>query len=213
LSESCPVCCDNDHKSIQCGLDALQEWSDKWLLKLNSSKCKTVFYERNIDHGYKYSLHSAELENTPTIKDLSVIFDPELSFSQHCKEKINKVYAMFEIIKKNFIYLSEEAFVLLYKTLVRSHLEYANSVWNPYRMGLIKALEKVQMRATKLVMKLKHIKYKKRLERLKLPTLRYRRTRGDMIEVYKILTESYCKSVNLELELHYSALYSCYLDH
>jgi len=61
-------------------------------------------------------------------------------------------------------------------------------------MGLIKDLEKVQMRATKLVIKLKH--------RLKLPTLRYRRTRWDMIEVYKILTESYCKSVNLELELH-----------
>jgi len=44
------------------------------------------------------------------------------------------------------------------------------------------------MRATKL-MKLKHLKYKERLERLNLPTLRYRRTRGDMIEVYKILTE------------------------
>ena len=97
-------------------------------IKLNASKC------RNIDRGYTYSLHSAELENTPTIKDLDVIFDPELSFSQHCKEKINKAYAMLGIIKRNFIYLSEEAFVLLYKTLVRSHLEYANSGWNPYRI-------------------------------------------------------------------------------
>jgi len=58
------------------------------------------------------------------------------------------------------------------------------------------------MRTTKLAMKLKHLKYKERLERLKLPTLRYRCTRGDTIEVYKILTESYCKSVNLELKLH-----------
>jgi len=94
----------------------VQKWSDKWLLKLNASKCKTVFYGRNIAHGYKYSLHSAELENTPTIKDLGVIFDPELSFSQHCKEKKNKAYAIFGIIKRNFIYLSEEAFVSLYKT-------------------------------------------------------------------------------------------------
>jgi len=46
-----------------------------------------VFYGRNIDHGYKYSLHYAELENTPTINDLGLIFDPELSFSQHCKQK------------------------------------------------------------------------------------------------------------------------------
>jgi len=30
--------------------------------------------------------------------------------------------------------------------------------------------------------------YKDRLKRLKLPTLKYRRIRGDMIEVYKILT-------------------------
>ena len=66
--------------------------------------------------------------------------------------------------------------LLFHFIILRSHLEYANSVWNPYGMGLIKDLEKVQMRATKLVMKLKHLKYKERLERLKLPTLRYRRT-------------------------------------
>ena len=43
------------------------------------------------------------------------------------------------------------SFVMLYKTIVRSHLEYANAVWNPHREGLIKDLERVQMRATKLV--------------------------------------------------------------
>jgi len=46
-----------------------------------------VFYGRNIDHGYKYSLHSAELANTSTINDLEVIFDPELSFSHTVKKK------------------------------------------------------------------------------------------------------------------------------
>ena len=32
-----------DHQSLQNGLNALQEWSNRWLLKLNISKCKTVF--------------------------------------------------------------------------------------------------------------------------------------------------------------------------
>jgi len=29
--------------------------------------------------------------------------------------------------------MSSDTFVMLYKTLVRYHLEYANCVWSPYR--------------------------------------------------------------------------------
>jgi len=78
---------------------------------------------------------------------------------QHCKEKINTAYSFLGIIKRNFIYLDEDAFVMLYKSLARSSLEYANSVWNPHRLGLIKDLEKVQMRATKLVITIKNLTY------------------------------------------------------
>ena len=42
--------------------------------------------------------------------------------------------------------------------------------------------QKVQMRATKLVITIKNLSYKDTLKRLKLPTLKYRRIRGDMIE-------------------------------
>ena len=76
------------------------------------------------------------------MEDLGVIFDSELNFVQHCKEKINTAYSYLGIIKRNFIYLDEDAFVMLYKSLIRSHLEYANSVWNLHRLGLIKDLEK-----------------------------------------------------------------------
>ena len=106
------------------------------------------------------------------MRDLGVIFDSELNFVQHCKEKINTAYSYLGIIKRNFIYLDEDGFVMVYKSLIRSHLEYANSVWNPHRLGLIKDLEKVQMRATKLVISIKNLTYKDRLKRLKLLTLK-----------------------------------------
>jgi len=70
---------------------------------------------------------------------------------------------MLGLIKRYFVYLPVEAFVILYKSLVRSHLEYVNLVglWNAHRQGLIKDLEKIQMRATKLVLTVKHSMYKK----------------------------------------------------
>ena len=70
--------------------------------------------------------------------------------------------------------------------MVRPHLEYANSVWCPYKIGDIKEIEKVQKRATKLIINLKNMSYTDRHKRLNLPTLKYRRLRGDMIEVFKI---------------------------
>ena len=85
---------------------------------------------------------------------------------------------------------------MLYKSLVRCHLEYANSVWNPYQIQFIKALEKVQMRATRLIYKLRNKSYEERLRILDLPTLKYRRLRGDMIETYKILSGKYDVSVS-----------------
>ena len=61
--------------------------------------------------------------------------------------------------------------------MVRPHLEYANSVWCPYKLGDIKEIEKVQKRATKLIINFK-TSYTDRLQRLNLPILKYRRLRG-----------------------------------
>ena len=51
----------------------------------------------------------------------------------------------------------------------------------------IEQLERVQRRATKLVTGFRNMLYENRLRAMKLPSLVYRRYRGDMIEVYKYM--------------------------
>ena len=109
---------------------------------------------------------------------------------------------MLGIIKRNFKYLDQITFNMLYKSLVRSHLEYASSVWNPYKKGLINEIEKVQRRATKLIQNIKKLSYIDRLTYLKLPTLKYRRFRGDMIETFKIINNKYDKLIVPDLEIN-----------
>jgi len=72
------------------------------------------------------------------------------------------------------VYISRNCFVTLYKSLVRSHLEYANSVWYPIRKTDVDKLEQVQKRATKLIPELAKKPYDERLRILNLPTLKYR---------------------------------------
>ena len=71
--------------------------------------------------------------------------------------------------------------------MVRTHLDYVSSVWAPYKMKHIEIIENVQRRCTRQLPYMKDLSYKERLKKLNLPTLTYRRLRGDMIETFKIV--------------------------
>ena len=55
------------------------------------------------------------------------------------------------------------------------------------------------MRAAKFIVKNKNMSYEDRLKLIELPTLKYRRARGDMIEVFKIINGIYDESTVVEL--------------
>ncbi|XP_068229703.1 uncharacterized protein [Palaemon carinicauda] len=124
-------------------------------------------------------------------KDLGVIIDNRLNFSEHLNKKINMANKITGLIRRTFVSLDEVIFKQLYVALVRPNLEYANQAWAPYLVKDIEAIENVQRRATKLVPTLKNLSYEERLRKLKIPTLAYRRARGDMLETFKILSGGY----------------------
>ena len=78
-------------------------------------------------------------------------------------------------------------FIKLYKAIIRPHLEYANVIWHPIYKRQQSILEKVQRRATKILSNIKHMSYENRLRYLNLPSIKYRQTRNDLIQTYKVL--------------------------
>jgi len=82
----------------------------------------------------------------------------------------------------------------------RSLLDYCVPVWVPYKKGDIEVLEKVKKKATKIIPEIRHLQYREHLTACKLPMSHFRQVRGDMIEMYKILTGKYDVDVTSKVQ-------------
>ena len=131
-------------------------------------------------------MNNKDLEKKSEIKDLGIIVDKNLRFSNHIIDKVNKVNQIMGIVRRTMVYLNRHNFNLLYMSLVRPHLEYENVVWSPFLKSDITLIENIQRRATRYIPDISKLEYQARLEALNLPTLQFRRIRSDMIESFKI---------------------------
>jgi len=90
---------------------------------LNISKCRVVTFGRKSSNiKFDYSIGNEIIERTESVTDRGLVFDTQLKFSLHIRDKVNKAYARLGIIKRNFKCMSIEVFCLLNKAMVRSQL-------------------------------------------------------------------------------------------
>ena len=181
---------DDDVEKLQNDLDRLGKWSEDWLIRFHPEKCSVLHLGRTNPHS-TYELNGHQLEKSMAEKDLGVTIDDKLTFDEHIQAKIGKARQMWGMIRRTFKYIDHETFPLLFKAFVRPHIEYANSVWFPSGKGTIREIESIQRAASKQVPGLQGMSYPDRLKSLRLPTLKHRRRRGDLIEVYKMTTGLY----------------------
>jgi len=103
-----------------------------------------------------------------------------------CNKAAAKASSIFGMLKKSFHSRKLPIWKLLYTTYIRPHLEFAVSVWNPYQKVDISILESVQRKVTKTVTNLKHLPYEDRCIAFNITKLGMRRTRGDLLQMYKL---------------------------
>ena len=177
------------HSVLQADLLKLMEWSAIWQLYFNITKCSALYIGKNNERHVYYTdaNKTNKLDTTTQEKDLGVIFTENLKFDEHINNAVKKANKMVGLIRRSFEYLDANMFLKLYKAIVRPHLEYANVIWHPILQRQKIILEKVQRRATKIVPGLKNLSYEDRLISLNLPSIKFRQTRGDLIQTYKII--------------------------
>ena len=185
---------EEDCQKIQEDLNRLQSWAKKWQLRFHPQKCTVLSLGRN-RYEYEYHMVSANevvpLDKPDYEKDLGVLIDRGLTFEEHINHIVKKANRLTGLMWRSFSYVDKKVFVTLYKSMIRPHREYAASIWSPHTWKQAEEIEKIQRRATKRVAVLRDLPYQERLKALKLPTLVYRRLRGDLVNVYKYMNNLY----------------------
>ena len=183
------ICSEEDAESLQEDLYKLYNWTQYSLLRLHPEKCVVMRYTmnaKNTEIKPFYDMDETKLKNVIGEKDLGIYFESNLSFAEHIASKVKKATSVAGLIRRSFTYLDKDMFRTLFTTIVRPHLEYGAPIWNPHSKRLIDLIENVQRRASKMIPGLSQLTYQQRLVALHLPTLQYRRYRGDMIEMFKL---------------------------
>jgi hypothetical protein len=176
-----------DALQLQADINRLEDWSKLWKLHFNHEKCHVLTLGKfvNILHTQRYTVYGNQMEHVFEEKDLGVTIDHEMNFEEHIANKVTVANAIVGQMRRSFSYLDCDTFKRIYIAFVRPHLEYGEAVWSPHLVRNIVKLENVQIRATKLVDGLSNLTFPERLKRLDLPTLVFRRRRGDVIEMFK----------------------------
>lgn len=150
-----PISCLKDCRNLQRNVELFSNFCMQFGLKVNVSKCNVVSFSRkpNTIH-YDYRMSADVIHRSFCVNDLGVDLDSELSFTKHIDKVIAKANAMFGMIRR----LGQEfddpyTIISLYVGLVRSIIEYAGIVWQPYYETHKTRIESVQKKFVRFALR------------------------------------------------------------
>ena len=137
-------------------------------------------------------LNGHTLEVTNEVKYLGVTISENLSWGSHIQNCVKKANSVQAVLGRNIRVSDRNIKATAYKSLVRPHVEYCSSVWDPYHAVHKTKLEMVQRRAARWV----YSKYRRgpnttgptsMISLLGWPSLEERRRAARLCMLYKIV--------------------------
>ena len=191
------ITCEGDVKALQDDLDAVGEWSVNNNMTLHEDKfeyichsAKNTKYLRHlpfISEFYQYKTSMDILSPVQQLKDLGILVSQDLTWSTHIRSTCDKVRHKAYWVLSVFFTRSPTVMLYLYKSMVRSLLEYGSTLWSTAKITYIEELESVQRTFIFRIAGCHDLDYWKRLKKLSLMFLQRRREGFTILHMWKIL--------------------------
>ena len=101
-----------DCHTLQEDINKLVNWSEKWLMRFNTEKCKVLLFGRNNKHKH-YFMKDSKLSTTKEEKDLGVLITDNLKPPSQCAAAVNKTMSALRWSERSFHNLDIESFRIL----------------------------------------------------------------------------------------------------
>ena len=194
---------------LQADLDCVIQWSISNNMLLHEDKFVVVNYSLNawrVFQGLPFTAESKQyyttsgkiLEPSCHTRDLGVYLSDDCSWTLHINKMTAEARKMAAWALGAFRDRSVLTMMTLFKSLIRSKLEYCCPLWNPAKIGDIQLIENVQKQFTKRISGMSDLNYWERLEKLKLMSLQRRRERYSIIHLWKMLNNKAPNNIGLE---------------
>ena len=117
----------SDSEVLQADLDNLSEWSNRWCLTFNTSKCKRMHIGKD-NKKFEYTMttenNNIVLAETVQEKNLCVWISNNLKWEKQVVAATQQATVVLRSVKRAFVHFDRETFNIVYNTYIRPHQEY-----------------------------------------------------------------------------------------
>ena len=92
---------------LQKYIDSMYSWALSSLLLFHPNKCFTKHISSKLNETFTdaYTMNNRILENKLELKDLGILIDEHLKFSNNIAEKVNEANQIMDLICRTFVHL------------------------------------------------------------------------------------------------------------
>ena len=143
-----------DHQILQTDIQMLTDWSKKWQINFNTSKCHllTITYKPKPSE-FTYTISNQPISRVNSHPYLGVTIDATLSWSKHIQGTSSKSAKTLGLLKRTIYPTKPKVREAAYDMLVRPKLEYGSIAWSPHTQNNIDTLEKIHISAARFVVR------------------------------------------------------------